>query len=132
MKNLLAVLLVSIFSLSFLTQCKKDNLSKDFNTNFYTSDENGTMSLYIDGEYKGVLPYMAAVPECGASYGDGAPPLSFTLKTGSYKITGKNEQGQVVSEHVLRVKANGLGASGSIGGSRGDSKDDCLAVGLFK
>jgi hypothetical protein len=132
MKNLFALILTSIFSLTLLTQCSKEDLQKEFNTNFYTSDENGTMSLYIDDEYKGVLPYMAAAPECGADYGDGVPPLNFTLKTGSYKVTGKNEQGQVVSEHILCIRADGMGASGRMGGSRGDSKGDCLAVGLFK
>ena len=131
MKNLLALTLVSLFSMVFLTQCKKDDLDKDFTVNFYTSEEDGKMSLFIDDEYKGELLYMAAIPECGKNYGDGAAPLSFTLKSGSYKITGKNEQGLEVSTHIIRLSASTKGASGRMGGCRMDGGEDCVAVGLF-
>ena len=133
MKNLLALIGVSIFSTVFLTQCKKEDCGKDFNTNFYTSTANTQMWLYVDDVYKGELPYMATVPECSANYGDGTPPLAMTLKTGRYKITGKNAQGVVVSDAIVTIRTNGVGGSGKIGGNRVDSRgDDCLAIGLFE
>ena len=130
------LLSLSAATVLLFTQCSKENCDKNFNANFYTTNTTGKLSLYIDDAYKGELPVMQAVPQCGANYGDGTKPLSFNLKSGKYKVTGKNAQGQVVSQSTMTINGTKIGTSvtsgsGAVGGISIHNTEDCLAVGIF-
>lgn len=134
MKKVLILCLPAFLFVMLFTQCRKANEPDGtvFNANFYTDSDStrGTMFLYIDGQYKGELPYIAQRPSCGASYGDGNQPLAMRLKSGTYKIEGKDSKGTVKSSGEIFVSKRSSSGSGGIGGQSVMVSNDCLIVGL--
>ncbi len=121
-----ALLIILLFS-----QCNKDDSDKVFNARFYTTKANEKLFLYVDGAYKGELPYFSNVPACDAIYGDGTRPLTAQLPSGEYKIMGKNKQGEVISYGTIQISRNRMSTSGNTGGLSLNDNEDCLAVGVF-
>ncbi len=132
MKRIFTVVLASLLSALLFMQCKKDDPNAIFNASFYTPDATGKLSLYIDGAYKGVLPYFAKEPTCGAQNGDGQLPLTMQLKSGEYGIVGKDSLNRIVSSGTIRISTSTNGASGGIGGQSLSNNGDCVVVGLFE
>ena len=98
-----------------LTNCKK--LGKDYDTYFYTDIENsyGPLTLYVDGENRGELPNL----KTSVSPGNDTiinNALHLTLKSGRYKIEGKDDQGNVKCSGTLKFRTNSLSCSGTMGG----------------
>jgi len=113
-------------------QCKKEDTSTVFEAVFYTSTSNSRLSLYIDGEYQGVLPYFSKAPECGQLYGDGQKPIAAQLASGQYEIAAKDDAGKTVSHGTISVSKNRTGSSGGIGGISISNYETCLVIGLYE
>lgn len=63
---------------------------------------------------------------------DGPKPLNMQLQSGEYKITGKDAGGKELSSSVIRISANRLRSTGSLGGVSMDDNGSCLTIGLTK
>jgi|GEM_PF-3067097 len=132
MKHYAVVIVASLFAVIVFTQCTKRDSGKIFNANFYTTNATGRLTLYVDDIDKGMLPYFALAPQCGAEYADGIKPLNLQLKSGKYKIVGKNEAGQVISSGIIQIGSDQMSSSGSLGGQSVANSGDCLAIGLWE
>lgn len=131
MKRIFPLATALALSSLLFTQCKKEDQNKIFDFNFYTSQPAIKMFLFVDDVPKGVLPYLATEPSCGTVSTDGMAPLQMQLRSGSYRIVGKDSLGRVLSSDVFRISANSMGSSGSIGGLMSNQKDNWVSVGLF-
>lgn len=131
MKQYIAVCLSVAFATLLFTQCNKSDSGKIFNANFYTTQSTVKLTLYVDGVAKGMLPYFAQAPQCGVGYGDATKPLNLQLKSGKYRIQGKNEAGQVMSSGDIQISDNRMSTSGNLGGQSLSNTGDCLAIGLW-
>lgn len=131
MKNILAIVTATLFITLLFTQCNKDD-SKIFNTKFYTTQSQEKLFLYIDGTAKGELPYFAEAPDCNSVYSDGPHPFIAQLPSGEYRVTGKNSQGDVVTDGMIKLSKKTMGVSGFIGGQGLSSTDDCVIIYLNK
>ena len=129
MKNTILIVFLSGFVLLF-TQCKKDD--SVFDVYFWTSINNTeeTLTLYIDNENKGILPFLVITPECGND-----TLLSnliyIQLTAGTYKIKVKNENGDVIVKAKLTYKKNKQSTSLGIGGLSGASVGNCDVIEFF-
>lgn len=133
MKNYVAVFAVALVSLFVFAQCKKElNDNEVYNAGFYSSRQNGKLFLYIDGAYKGELPYFAAPPTCEQNFSETQSPFYYTLKSGEYKIEGKDERGNLISSGTLRMNKSEFGGTGYIGGQDARRNGDCVMVGLYE
>ena len=132
MKRYIVITLSFAFVALLFTQCNKRDSGKIFNANFYTTQSTVKLTLYVDDVAKGVLPYFAQAPQCAAGYGDALKPLNLQLKSGRYRIDGKNEAGQVVSSGVIQISEDRMSTSGILGGQSLNNTGDCLAIGLWK
>ncbi|RYG27089.1 MAG: hypothetical protein EOO01_41720 [Chitinophagaceae bacterium] len=129
-KFLIFSLVVTVFSgcSLFYTQ--------GFNTYFWTSTEGSKVYLYIDGENKGVLPYLPAGPDCDNEELK-KQTLMIHLPSATYDISVKDSLQQLLYGEELTVRRN----NGSLtlsnkstfkhGGSRRVFKDSCLIEELF-
>ena len=131
MKKMLLFAPAALLTALLFTACTKEK-NRVFNANFYTSEPNTQMFLYIDDVYQGQLAFFQNKPECGGSAGDGPKLLGMQLNSGEYKVTGKNAQGTVLSTAVIRLRANSLGSTGNVGGIRMEDNGSCLTVDLTK
>ena len=126
MKKLLIICLV----LAGFSRCKMLH-TEGFNTYFWTSAEGEKLYLFIEGENKGLLPYLPAGPDCGNEELK-KKTLRVDLPSGSYDIIIKNEQQETLYSEELRIKRRG--GSLTIGnstdykrhGTRRVFKDSCL------
>ena len=132
MKNICSVLLVSLLAALLFAQCKKEDSDTIFNTSFYTSKANAKLSLYIDDTYKGELPYFPEQPACGQINGESQKPLTTQLRSGEYRIAGRDEHNKVISLGTIKISKNKMSSSGGIGGQSLFNSGDCLVIGLFE
>jgi hypothetical protein len=72
MRKTLLLAAATLSAVVFLAQCSKDNSNAEFSTNFYTTQAEGKLTLFINDVYQGELAYIAATPQCGATYTDAA------------------------------------------------------------
>jgi hypothetical protein len=98
-----------------LVNCKK--FGKEYDTYFYTDIENtsGPLTLYVDGENKGALPNL----KTSVSPGNDTVinnALHLNLRSGRYKIEGKDDQGNVKCSGTLKFRTNSLNCSSTMGG----------------
>lgn len=132
MKRYIVNTLSFAFVALLFTQCNKSDSGKIFNANFYTTQSTVKLTLYVDDVAKGMLPYFAQAPECVAGYGDAIKPLNLQLKSGQYRIDGKNEAGQVITSGVIQISNDRMYTTGILGGQSLVNNGDCLAIGLWK
>ncbi len=132
MKATISSGLALVFALLLIIGCKKEDPNAVFNTSFFTTRANGRLSLYVDDVYKGDLPYFSTEPVCGGQNSDGQLPLTMQLKTGEYRITGKDSTGRVISSGTVRIGTCRTGASGGIGGQSLSASGSCVIIGLFE
>lgn len=110
--------------------------SQGFNTYFWTSSDGPAVYLYIDGQNKGVLPYLPAGPDCDNEELK-KKTLMVHLPSATYDITIKDAQQQILYGEDLTVRRhNGsitLSSNTSFkeGGSRRIFEDSCLIEELF-
>ena len=123
-------LLTAVTTTLLLTQCKKDNPT--YNSYFYTTvnDQDAQLSLYIDNDYKGDLPYLANKPTC-ENDSLKSKSLFLTLPAGKYKVAAKDKQGNIKSSSTLKIKSGLLESKSGTGGTEVRSSNGCLIVGLF-
>ncbi len=126
MKTSLTVLATLFFATLLFVQCKKkeriEHENRVFNCYFYTSNDSAdvNLSLYIDDEYKGELPYVSGDPLL-----PGDPELANTLQlsinSGEYSISGKNEAGQSQSKSNVKLycEEQSVEVDGNNGGTGG-------------
>ncbi len=129
-RSFLPVVALALASL-FLVQCKKEDKNMVFDFNFYTSQSTAKMFLYVDDAPKGILPYFAQQPTCGSVSSDGVAPLRMQLRSGSYRIVGKDSLGTVLSSGTFHISANSMDNSGDIGGQMSAQQGHCVSLGLF-
>ena len=132
MKPILFLVFATLFASLLFTGCKKDDPNAMFHVSFFTSKANGPLSLYLDGNYKGVLPYFAQTPGCGNPNSDGQLPINMLLKSGKYTIEGKDSLGRITSSGSIKISTSTMGSSGNLGGQSLSSTSDCVVVGLFE
>ena len=130
MKNVLSVVLASLLALLLFSQCKKDD-NEIYNAGFYTSQETGKLFLYIDGSYVGDLPFFASAPSCEQNFNETESPLYYQLRSGEYRITGKDEHGTVISDGYLKINKSTFGGPQITGGQIAQRSGNCVMVGLF-
>ncbi len=131
MKTRLLIFALAAYCTVFFMQCTKDDMSKTFHAHFYTTKQTGKMFLFVDGVSKGGLVSSQDMPACGDVASDVANvPLLLELRSGTYQITGKDEQGNIVSNSTMSISANRKSVSGNLGGLKLVSNDDCISVGL--
>lgn len=103
-----------------------------YNAHFWTSKDTSEvrLSLFIDDEYKGELPYLEQEPGCGSEN-----TLSFPVEEGKHSIVAKNVQGVIKSSGTARIRNNArrtsLSSSGGMGGQDIYLNDDCLIVKIY-
>jgi len=106
--------------------CRKNDTL--FNAYFWTSVDTtqSRLSLFVDGEPKGPLPYLENEPSCGDVHA-----LALTLRSGKYRIEARDEHGTVRSQQTCKITEHKLSASGTVGGERAKTDGHCLVIGLF-
>ena len=129
MKSKCTVVFASLLTLLLFAQCKKDDPNAIFNASFYAA-KDGMHTLYIDDTFRGELPYFSKEPSCGSQNGDAQLPLTIQLKSGVYRITGKDSLNRVGSSGTITVSTSTMSASGSIGGLSISNNGDCVIIGL--
>ncbi|MEO6305905.1 MAG: hypothetical protein ABIP51_22350 [Bacteroidia bacterium] len=130
MKNTFKTILLSLLTILLLSQCKKNQIT--YNAYFYTTNPSAEvqLSLYIDDKYRGDLPCLYPKPTCDNDTLK-QKALFLTLKSGKYKISAKDRQGNIKSSGTMKVSKNKMSSSGGMGGQEISSQSDCLIVGLF-
>jgi len=132
MKTILSLVFATLFASLLFTGCKKGDPNATFQVSFFTSKANGPLSLYVDGTYKGVLPYFAQTPACGNPNTDGQLPITMVLKSGKYTIEGKDSLGRITSSGTIKISSCTMGTFGNLGGQSLSNTGDCVIVGLFE
>jgi len=88
------------------------------------------MSLFLDGDYKGDLPNlhtrMAVDNDTILTQG-----LHLTLKSGKYKLIGKDKQGTIRCEGTIKFSNNSAGGSSTKGGNGSAGSGNTTVVKLF-
>lgn len=133
MKKASFILVACVLAVILFAQCKKD-CDMVYNAQFYTPQSTGKLFLYIDGNYQGELPYMATAPECGKVYSDEQKPFTTQLRSGEYKLEGKDEHGVVRTAAIIRFdrKSSYLGGGPVGGGASFNTSGDCAIISLFE
>jgi hypothetical protein len=131
MKRPIIICTASVALLFTLTECAKDN--KSFNAHFYAtfSRADGPLTLYIDDQLKGDLPYISVAPTC-ENDSLKQKMLRIVLKSGKYKVVAKSKDGGVKSSGTITLKTNKTGASGGVGGQQVMVVGDCTFVGMME
>ena len=121
----------AIMSLLLLTQCKKDNTV--FNSYFYTSmdEKDVQLSLYIDKQYKGELPYLTRKPSACDNDTLKQKALFLALQSGKYTVETKDKQGNIKSSFTLKIKSNSMQVRSIKGGNETELCNGCLVAGLY-
>lgn len=120
MKNLLKS--ISVFVLVLLAaSCKKEKDTTIYKNYFYTIDSSFEipLKLYVNGVYKGTLPYIKG--PVGAPLPVTDPVLTSTalildLPAGQYDIQARKANDSVVVSGYIRFKKNESGSGGTMGG----------------
>ncbi len=133
MKSTFKLLLTMFTAILLLTNCKKND--SNYNAYFYTSMSSSEtqLSLFIDDEYRGEIPYMIVKPNCDNDVLK-QQALFVNMKGGKHKLVAKNNLGIVMSSGMVKVSKNKLSSSSGKDGRGGQdisSEGECLIVGLY-
>lgn len=130
MKRIFLFLFISGFVLLF-TQCKKDDSVFDVYFCTSTNKAEATLTLYIDDENKGILPFLTVKPKCGS---DSllADLIYVQLDAGRYKIKVKDENGVIKIEGTITYKKNSRQSGIGIGGISVEGSGNCDVVDFFE
>ncbi len=135
MKSALKAFATLLFATLLLVQCNKHSHDPEntvFNCHFYTSNDSSDtkLSLYIDGENKGELPFISSDLVCGDSALAGA--LQLSLSPGTYTVKGKDEDGHTQSSGNIMIYSDEQGIDGGTGGmSLRWDEGTCFVIRLF-
>ena len=125
MKKHFIKLILLASTIIVLTNCKK--FGKTFDTYFYTDIENtaGPLYLYIDGNSKGELPNLkTSLSPTNDTIINNA--LHLRLRSGKYKIEGKDNQGTVKVSGYIKFRTNAVGNGSTMGGLGTASSDKVI------
>jgi hypothetical protein len=86
MKSILT--LSALATVLLFTQCKKES-DNGYKITAESDDSLSTLHLFVNGEDKGVLPFISGGAD---DFGD-SRALNFSLPEGSYKLTTKDQLG---------------------------------------
>lgn len=127
-KHFIKLLLLA--SAIVLTNCKK--YGKTFDTYFYTDMENsnGPLFLYIDGDTKGELPNLKTTLS-PANDTILSNALHFRLRSGKYKIEGKDHDGTLKFSGYLKFRPGSIGTGGTMGGSGTSAAGNVIVTKIF-
>ena len=135
MKKLMIVLLLSLFVVVQMRCGKRSN--RAFSNHFWTSKKTeGKLFLYVDDNYKGVIPYLPEAP----SWSDDnlkEKTLPLRMPSGDYKIAVKDEQNHVRIEQLLTLKLSNNNTTISsksendMGAIKSVLHNDCLIEELY-
>jgi hypothetical protein len=130
MKRNVFIIIIFVVSCCLLTNCKKDNTI--YNVYFYTNKDTSVvhLSLYINDNKKGEIPYLNPKPTCE---NDSLKQLSFlqVLSSDKYVMTAKDEQGNIKSEHVIKISDSSTSVKSKTGQQETTITDNCVIIGLF-
>src|SRR6478736_6866838 len=129
MRKAILKLTFTFLILLLFVSCHKDD--KVFNTGFYVtwSASEAPMKLFIDGKYKGDLPFIPVKPSCE---NDSLKKLTLILdlKSGKYKIEAKDQKDIVRSSGTIKLSSSKLSTSGSVGGQDVNVVGECAIIGF--
>ena len=131
MKNnfLKTALLIAI--VLFLTQCTKEDNSVSkvyFYTNINT--DINRLTLYVDDQNKGELPYLAQNPICGSdSLKD--KTICIELQSGEYRVKAYDKTGNLKSDNKIKFSSSSCSNGGMKGGCEVNRQGECIIVNLF-
>jgi len=137
MKKIALLALCSAFVLT-LSQCKKNSEYEAF---FWTgvdtllSNPNDTMpvveflTLYVNGEEIGELPYRSSQPECGE---ETAGLLYKQLESEKYEVEARDNSNNVIASSTINYKRKGASVSGGTGAVGVLGNETCEVIELSK
>jgi len=98
-------ILAAVFLTSALSfgSCKKDDDSTAYTVTAYAQSDIGNVSLFVNNENKGQLPYIAA----GADDCNDSRALNLALEPGVYTLVVKNQEGEIKNTLVMNVSEDG-------------------------
>lgn len=131
MKKASLISFACILAALLFARCKKD-CDIVYNAQFYTPQSSGKLYLYIDGDNRGELPYMATAPTCGQTYSDEQKPLTTQLRSGKYKLEGRDQDGVVRTTAFIEFDKHSGRLSGGQGGASFSASEDCAIISLFE
>ncbi len=117
-----------------LISCNKDDCNDNtiYNVSFFTPENQGAHTLYIDNIEKGTLNYFATAPQCGQLSNEGSQPLKLQLPAGTYFISARNGQGQVTTSANITISKTITRVAGEMGGTSVSSEESCVVIGLWE
>jgi hypothetical protein len=115
----------------FLSQCTKEDhsISKLY---FYTSinPAQSQLSLYIDDQYKGELPYLSSQPVC-ESDSIMEKTIFMNLESGDYRVKAYDMSGKLKSDNKIKFSSSSRSNGGIKGGCEMGGTGDCIIVNLY-
>jgi len=106
------------FFIVLTSSCKKNE--SDFEYYFYTGSNDRELNLYVDGNYKGQLPYISyTTHQVFDSLRHKA--LFIVLPSGKHAVSAKDKEGNVVSDARFKV-CNSGGLNSSLKGTNGEQE----------
>ncbi|HTM67128.1 MAG TPA: hypothetical protein VL093_12445 [Flavipsychrobacter sp.] len=132
MKRIFYSIVVCTVTMLVVAGCNKDDSSAVFNTRFYTTEQNSKLFLYLDGSYVGMLSAFSTPPTCSNENIGVQLPLTIQLRSGSYRVVGKDSTGTVVSSSIIVLGKTTTSVSGSLGGQAVFASNNCVTINVFK
>lgn len=123
-------LTVLVSALILLTNCKK--FGSTFDAYFYTDVEGsaGPLFLFVDGESKGELPNLkTSTSPANDTVLNKA--LHLKLRSGKYKIEGKDSDGKVKFSGYLKFRSNCVANGGTLGGQATASSGKVIVTKIY-
>ncbi len=103
MQKLMIVLLLLLF---LVVEMRCSSGTRPFRAHFFTSNKQyGPLDLYVDGKYKGPLPYQAVAPSFGSD-SLAQQTLYVLLPSGRYQVEAKDKDQHVRISEELMLKMN--------------------------
>lgn len=132
MKSNIFTLFALTLALFLFSNCKKEH-NKNYKAFFYTDKGSAEqkLSLFIDGQYKGDLPYLTVHPTCDNNDPMRQQALPLTLESGKYKLDARDKDGNVVSSSTIKMECRKISTKGTKGGDELRNSGDMITIGLF-
>jgi len=133
MKTLISTITTLGIVVLLLTQCNKADFFYDlyFYTNMDSADV--TLSIYLDDEFDGEIPYLSTDPTCDNDTLK-QQSLLLTVQSGKYDVVAKDAQGNIKASGEIKVGANGYKYESQIGKIEATTmtvgNDHCMVIGL--
>ena len=132
MKRIFYSILACTVIVLIVAGCNKDDSSGVFNTRFYTSEQDSKLFLYLDGSYVGMLSAFSTPPTCSNENIGVQLPLTMELRSGRYRVVGKDRTGTVVSSSIMVLGKATTSISGNLGGQAVFLTNNCVTINVFK